>query len=480
MAFAVRGLSPVIMTVRIPIARSSAKRSLMPSLITSLRWTTPSARAVLGHDERRPARGGDAVDGGAELRRDAAALLLDPAADRVGGALADAAAVDFDAAHARLRGERDELGAVQLAAAQVVSLLREHDDRATLRRLVGEARELRRVGELDARSTPGAGMKSVAWRLPSVIVPVLSSSSVEQSPAASTARPLMASTLRWTSRSMPAMPIAESSAPIVVGMRQTSSAMSTITGCSAPRVDGVRLQRDRREQEDDREARRAGCRARSRSASSGGSRPRRGRSSGRGSVSPGSRVTRTTISSESTRVPPVTAERSPPDSRMTGADSPVIADSSTLAMPSTTSPSAGMISPAVTTHLVADVRACELGTLLDRPVGQPSARRRLGARLAQRVGLGLAASLGHRLGEVREEDGEPEPGGDAAGEDVRLRGRVAEILERRGSWRGRLPSSVTNMTGLRAMRRGLSLRTLSSAGAVRRSSGRRWTRLACS
>jgi hypothetical protein len=54
------------------------------------------------------------------------------------------------------------------------------------------------------------------------------------------------------------------------------------------------------------------------------------------------------ISSESTRVPPVTAERSPPDSRITGADSPVIADSSTDATPSTTSPSPGMNSPADT------------------------------------------------------------------------------------------------------------------------------------
>ena len=41
--------------------------------------------------------------------------------------------------------------------------------------------------------------------------------------------------------------------------------------------------------------------------------------------------------------------RSPPDSRMTGADSPVIADSSTLATPSTTSPSPGMTCPASTT-----------------------------------------------------------------------------------------------------------------------------------
>ena len=51
------------------------------------------------------------------------------------------------------------------------------------------------------------------------------------------------------------MPMADSSAPIVVGIRQTSSATSTMIDCSALRVDGERLQRDRRQQEDDREAR---------------------------------------------------------------------------------------------------------------------------------------------------------------------------------------------------------------------------------
>ena len=56
-------------------------------------------------------------------------------------------------------------------------------------------------------------------RLPSVIVPVLSSNRVCTSPAASTARPLMASTLRCTNRSIPAMPMADSSAPIVVGIK---------------------------------------------------------------------------------------------------------------------------------------------------------------------------------------------------------------------------------------------------------------------
>ena len=65
-------------------------------------------------------------------------------------------------------------------------------------------------------------------------------------------------------------------------------------------------------------------------------------------VSPGLEVIRTTIRSDSTRVPPVTAERSPPDSRMTGADSPVMADSSTEATPSTTSPSPGISPPGST------------------------------------------------------------------------------------------------------------------------------------
>ena len=76
-------------------------------------------------------------------------------------------------------------------------------------------------------STPGAGRNATAWRFPSVIVPVLSSSKVETSPAASTARPLIASTLCCTSRSIPAMPIADNSPPIVVGIRQTNSAMRT-------------------------------------------------------------------------------------------------------------------------------------------------------------------------------------------------------------------------------------------------------------
>ena len=64
--------------------------------------------------------------------------------------------------------------------------------------------------------------------------------------------------------------------------------------------------------------------------------------------SPSRLVTRTTSQSDSTRVPPVTDEKSPPASRSTGADSPVTALSLTDATPSTTSPSAGIVSFAST------------------------------------------------------------------------------------------------------------------------------------
>ena len=70
--------------------------------------------------------------------------------DRVDGALADRAAFDVDAAHARLRAERDEVGVERrhLAPAQPVFLLGEHDDGATLGRLVRQRGELRRIGQL--------------------------------------------------------------------------------------------------------------------------------------------------------------------------------------------------------------------------------------------------------------------------------------------------------------------------------------------
>lgn len=76
--------------------------------------------------------------------------------------------------------------------------------------------------------TPSAGKNCVAWRLPRVMVPVLSSSSTSTSPAASTARPLVAMTLAPSIRLIPATPIADSNPPIVVGIRHTNSATSTV------------------------------------------------------------------------------------------------------------------------------------------------------------------------------------------------------------------------------------------------------------
>ena len=140
------------------------------------------------------------------------------------------------------------------------------------------------------------------------------------------------------------MPIAESSAPIVVGLRATSSAIQHGLRGERAGVRRVGPQRHDRGQEGDGEpgeqnvqrdlVRRLAL--------------LRAFDEGDHAVEghfPGSWVTSMTSLSESTVVPPVTAERSPPDSRMTGADSPVIADSSTEQTPSMISPSAGMCLP---------------------------------------------------------------------------------------------------------------------------------------
>ena len=71
----------------------------------------------------------------------------------------------------------------------------QHDDRAAFGRFVGERRELRGVGEFLIGDAGRRDRNPSACRLPNVMVPVLSSSSVSTSPAASTARPLIARTL---------------------------------------------------------------------------------------------------------------------------------------------------------------------------------------------------------------------------------------------------------------------------------------------
>ena len=139
---------------------------------------------------------------------------------------------------------------------------------------------------------------------------------------------------------------------------------------------------------------------------------------------------------------------------MTGALSPVMADSSTLAMPSMTSPSPGMVSPASTTH---DVAAAQLrgGDRLGASAAQHAARGGFGLGLAQSVGLRFAAALGHGFGEVGEEHGEPEPERDLEGEA----GDAAPLARSRTARSVVMtaPTSTTNITGFFIMVRGLSL-----------------------
>ncbi|MNK97511.1 hypothetical protein D3C87_1178480 [compost metagenome] len=58
-----------------------------------------------------------------------------------------------------------------------------------------------------------------------VMVPVLSKSKTSISPAVSTAFPDFVITLARNALSIPAIPIAESKPPIVVGIKQTNKAM---------------------------------------------------------------------------------------------------------------------------------------------------------------------------------------------------------------------------------------------------------------
>ena len=81
---------------------------------------------------------------------------------------------------------------------------------------------------------------------------------------------------------------------------------------------------------------------------------------------------------------------------------------------------AGMNSPACT-MTTSPLRRLAAGTFSIRSPADQPVRDGLGPRLAQRVGLRLAAALGHRLGEVGEQHREPEPERHLSGEQRRSR-----------------------------------------------------------
>jgi hypothetical protein len=144
MAAAVRGLSPVIITGADAHGAEAVEALLDAALHDVLEVDDAEQAVAVGDGERRAARIRDAMHDGIEPGRQVAAERLDVRDDGVDGALAHLPAVEVATAHARVGAERNEVGAelAHVAAAQVVLLLHQHDDRAPLGRLVGEAREL--------------------------------------------------------------------------------------------------------------------------------------------------------------------------------------------------------------------------------------------------------------------------------------------------------------------------------------------------
>jgi len=173
---------------------------------------------------------------------------------------------------------------------------------------------------------------------------------------------------------------------------------------------------------------------------------------------PGSAVNRTTSQSDRTRVPPVTALRSPPDSRITGALSPVMALSSTEAIPSITSPSAGITSPASTRNVSPCCSTVEVTTSNGIPWRAPCAS--LFAIVCLRAFLSpsawafplpsASASEKFAKSTVNQSQSDTVPIYHAGASPCPPRACTQSPVVRT------LPTSTTNITGLRAMLRGLS------------------------
>ena len=248
MAAAVNGLSPVIITVFIPIFRNWVKRSLIPPFTMSFRCIMPSTLLSLA-TIRGVAPCCDNSSDFCFISSGKNPLLL-KTKERIASTepflifcilpstvistpLIRVCAVKginsaSIPARSRPRILNFSLAKTTIERPSGVSSLRE-DSCATL--------------AISFKLTPSAGIKLVAIRFPKVIVPVLSNSKTSTSPAASIARPLVAITLCFISLSIPLIPIALSNPPIVVGMRQTKRAISTgklkLFDCGSP--DACRL-----------------------------------------------------------------------------------------------------------------------------------------------------------------------------------------------------------------------------------------------
>jgi hypothetical protein len=121
-----------------------------------------------------------------------------------------------------------------------------------------------------------------------------------------------------------------------------------------------------------------------------------------------------------------------------------MADSSTEATPSTISPSTEQSSPADHHHHIARAQL-GAGNLLDLAAVANAIGNGLRARLAQRVGLRLAAAFRHGLREVGKQHGEPQPQRDLQVEPKFFLSPISSTVVIT------LPISTTNITGLPIM-----------------------------
>ena len=229
------------------------------------------------------------------------------------------------------------------------------------------------------------------------------------------------------------MPMAESRPPIVVGIRVTKQRGQHRSGASVDAGIGAKAQqRHHRDQEDQRQA---GEQHRQRDLV-GRLLPLGALDQRDHPVEEGRRPARTVIA----HLDPVRDHRRAAGDGASGRRrsrgsparySPVMAASLTEAMPSMTSPSAGITSPASTSTTSPTASSWAGSATIGRAL---SVDDQLGLgrhpRGPQGVGLRLAAALGDGLGEVGEQHGEPEPERDLQRRSPRRR-RVGELAARR-------------------------------------------------
>ena len=286
---AVRRLSPVTITVRMPIARRWSKRSAHALLDGVLEVDDAEDLAVARDRERRAALAGDPVE--TSLAARAARCppsRLDEAHDRVAGALAQPVAVVVDAAHARLRGEGHEVrlvaGELRARGCRTAWRARRSSGPRASRR---PARRAARPPPARPRSTPGIGMNSAAC-------------AVAERDRAGLVEQQHVDVAGGLDRAAGEREHVAAHEPVHAGDADRAQQRADRRRDQRDEQRDQRRDRDvgvRRtartgrsddddQQEDQRQRRRAGCSARSRSASCGARRPRRARSCGRGTTGP--------------------------------------------------------------------------------------------------------------------------------------------------------------------------------------------------